>query len=278
LRVIKTSIQLKVFVEELKLKNVKIGFVPTMGALHSGHLSLINFAKKECNFTIASIFVNPTQFNNSADLEKYPRPLTNDLDLLEQVGCDAVFVPDVPDMYPEHNLPWTYEVGYLDTILEGSFRSGHYLGVTQIVYKLFELVKPDLAYFGQKDYQQFLVIKKLVKDFNLPINIVACPIIREDSGLALSSRNIRLNTTELKKSLVIYRSLMFLKDNFVEDNADSLIKEAQNLYKNIDGVTLEYIEIREQETLKPYQNNGKAIALVACKVGETRLIDNMMLS
>lgn len=278
MKVIKTSIQLKVFIEELKVKNLKIGFVPTMGALHLGHLSLIGFAKKESDFTIASIFVNPTQFNNSADLDKYPRPLANDLDLLEQVGCDAVFVPDVAEMYPKDDIKWSYQVGYLDTILEGRFRAGHYLGVTQIVYKLFNLVKPDIAFFGQKDYQQYLVIKQMIKDFNLPINIIACPIIREESGLALSSRNIRLSTTELQKSLVIYQSLMFLKKNFTSDHLEELINEVQNLYKDIDGVALEYIEVREQETLKAYQNSGKAIALVACKVGETRLIDNMMLS
>ena len=278
MKVIKTSIQLKVFIEELKVKNLKIGFVPTMGALHLGHLSLIGFAKKESDFTIASIFVNPTQFNNSADLDKYPRPLANDLDLLEQVGCDAVFVPDVAEMYPKDDIKWSYQVGYLDTILEGRFRAGHYLGVTQIVYKLFNLVKPDIAFFGQKDYQQYLVIKQMIKDFNLPINIIACPIIREESGLALSSRNIRLSTTELQKSLVIYQSLMFLKKNFTSDHLEELINEVQNLYKDIDGVALEYIEVREQETLKAYQNSGKAIALVACKVGETRMIDNMMLS
>lgn len=278
MKVIKTSIQLKVLIEELKVKNLKIGFVPTMGALHLGHLSLIGFAKKESDFTIASIFVNPTQFNNSADLDKYPRPLANDLDLLEQVGCDAVFVPDVAEMYPKDDIKWSYQVGYLDTILEGRFRAGHYLGVTQIVYKLFNLVKPDIAFFGQKDYQQYLVIKQMIKDFNLPINIIACPIIREESGLALSSRNIRLSTTELQKSLVIYQSLMFLKKNFTSDHLEELINKVQNLYKDIDGVALEYIEVREQETLKAYQNSGKAIALVACKVGETRLIDNMMLS
>jgi pantoate--beta-alanine ligase len=278
LKVIKTSIQLKVFIEELKVKNLKIGFVPTMGALHLGHLSLIDFAKKESDFTIASIFVNPTQFNNSADLDKYPRPLANDLDLLEQAGCDAVFVPDVAEMYPKDDIKWSYQVGYLNTILEGRFRAGHYLGVTQIVYKLFNLVKPDIAFFGQKDYQQYLVIKQMIKDFNLPINIIACPIIREESGLALSSRNIRLSTTELQKSLVIYQSLMFLKNNFTNDRLDELINKAKDLYNDIEGVALEYIEVREQETLKTYQNSGKAIALVACKVGETRLIDNMMLS
>jgi pantoate--beta-alanine ligase len=278
LKVIKTSIQLKVLIEVLKVKNLKIGFVPTMGALHLGHLSLIGFAKKESDFTIASIFVNPTQFNNSADLDKYPRPLANDLDLLEQAGCDAVFIPDVAEMYPKDDIKWSYQVGYLDTILEGRFRAGHYLGVTQIVYKLFNLVKPDIAFFGQKDYQQYLVIKQMIKDFNLPINIIACPIIREESGLALSSRNIRLSTTELQKSLVIYQSLMFLKKNFTSDHLEELINKVQNLYKDIDGVALEYIEVREQETLKAYENSGKAIALVACKVGETRLIDNMMLS
>ena len=278
MKVIKTSIQLKVLIEVLKVKNLKIGFVPTMGALHLGHLSLIGFAKKESDFTIASIFVNPTQFNNSADLDKYPRPLANDLDLLEQAGCDAVFIPDVAEMYPKDDIKWSYQVGYLDTILEGRFRAGHYLGVTQIVYKLFNLVKPDIAFFGQKDYQQYLVIKQMIKDFNLPINIIACPIIREESGLALSSRNIRLSTTELQKSLVIYQSLMFLKKNFTSDHLEELINKVQNLYKDIDGVALEYIEVREQETLKAYENSGKAIALVACKVGETRLIDNMMLS
>ena len=278
MKVIKTIFQLQNHIAEIKLKSLKIGFVPTMGALHLGHLSLIEKSKRECDITIASIFVNPTQFNNPADLEKYPKPIEFDLELLEKAGCDAVFNPDVEEIYGNEETDWEYNIGYLNTILEGSFRPGHYLGVTQIVNKLFSLVQPDTAYFGQKDYQQYLVIKQMTKDLNLPIKVVACPIVREESGLALSSRNIRLNTSELKTALVIYQSLLFLKSSFLKTKTSDLIQQVKANFENLDGVNLEYLEIREAETLKPFQGNNPAIALIACQVGETRLIDNMMLS
>jgi pantoate--beta-alanine ligase len=278
LKVLKTIFQLNNYIAEIKFKNLKIGFVPTMGALHFGHLSLIERSNQECDITISSIFVNPTQFNNTKDLEKYPKPIETDLELLQKIGCDAVFNPSTEDVYPKDDQEWFYDIGYLNTILEGSFRPGHFLGVTQIVYKLFNLVKPDIAYFGQKDYQQYLVIKQLVKDFNFPIRVIACPIVREESGLALSSRNVRLTQTELSNSLVIYNSLNFLKDNYSGEKIVDLISRAQKMYENIAGIELEYLEIRQQETLKTYQNQMKAIALIACQVGNTRLIDNMMLS
>jgi pantoate--beta-alanine ligase len=278
LKVLETTFLLRNYITEIKLKNLKIGFVPTMGALHLGHLSLIEKSNKECDITIASIFVNPTQFNNSTDLEKYPKPIAKDLELLKESGCHAVFNPSVDDIYPKNEVEWTYNIGYLNTLLEGSFRPSHYLGVTQIVNKLFGLVKPDMAFFGQKDYQQYLVIKQLVKDFNLPINVVACPIVREESGLALSSRNIRLNPNELKNATVIYQSLLFLKDKFLKVNTAKLLQQTKDNFGNITGVSLEYLEIRRTETLKPYLDNKPSIALIACKIGEIRLIDNMMLS
>lgn len=249
-----------------------------MGALHDGHLSLVEQSKEKCNLTIVSIFVNPTQFNNISDLEKYPKPLERDIQLLESVGCDVLFIPEVYEMYSETDK-WDYEVGPLNWVLEGEFRPGHYQGVTQIVFKLFDLIKPDKAFFGQKDYQQFLVISKMNQDLNLKIDLIACPIIREEDGLAMSSRNIRLSTFERKKSLVIFKSLEFISLNFRDEPIDQLLNKAKAFYADDKDLALEYLKICNPITLEEIHQKGnqKAIALVACMVGETRLIDNMFL-
>ncbi len=259
-----------------------ISFVPTMGALHKGHLSLILEAKKRGGIVICSIFVNPTQFTDPKDLEKYPRPLEHDINLLTNVGCDAVFMPTVNEMYPQwpQQEEWHIDLGEAEFLLEGAFRKGHYQGVTQIVKKLFDAVLPNFAFFGQKDYQQVLMIEKMVEVFNLPVKIVSCPIIREDDGLAMSSRNIHLTSVDRKNALVLYKSLSFIERNYQSLSIEALIEEATAIIKNAEGVELEYLSIADRNTLKPVLEGykGSAVALIAAKVGATRLIDNVLLT
>ncbi|OAQ38480.1 pantoate--beta-alanine ligase [Pedobacter psychrophilus] len=281
MKIFRTQKQLTDFLGTLNNSILKIGFVPTMGALHQGHLSLIEQSKEICDLTIASIFVNPTQFNNPNDLLKYPKPIEQDIAMLEKAGCDVLFNPETDEVYTTEEEIWNYNVGELNALLEGEFRPGHYLGVTQIVYKLFNWVKPNVAFFGQKDYQQYLVIKKMVKDFNLNIDVISCSIIREKDGLAMSSRNIRLNADERTKALIINKSLKFVKENFDQFKLSELKELAKNFYNGIYGVKLEYLKICKQNSLKEIteeKDKSNAIALIACYVGETRLIDNMMLS
>ena len=279
MKIAKTKTELHNYLSLLKTGNVKLGLVPTMGALHNGHISLVNQSKSKCDFTVVSIFVNPTQFNNVNDLLKYPKPIEQDIKMLEEAGCDLLFHPDADEIYSTNEV-WNYEVGELDSLLEGEFRPGHYQGVTQIVFKLFDLIKPQVAFFGQKDYQQFLVIQKMNLDLGLGIKLEACPIIREDDGLAMSSRNVRLNADERKIALVIYQSLIFLKNNFDKFPLSQLLAKAKELYDGEDLLKLEYLKICNIQTLKEVKEKNKdvCIALIACFVGETRLIDNMILS
>lgn len=279
MKIAKTKTELYNYLSLLKIGNVKLGLVPTMGALHNGHISLVNQSKSKCDFTVVSIFINPTQFNNVNDLLKYPKPIEQDIKMLEEAGCDLLFHPDADEIYSTNEV-WNYEVGELDSLLEGEFRPGHYQGVTQIVFKLFDLIKPQFAFFGQKDYQQFLVIQKMNLDLGLGIELEACPIIREADGLAMSSRNIRLNADERKTALIIYQSLVFLKNNFNKFPLNQLLAKAKKLYDGEDLLKLEYLKICNIQTLKEIKekNNEVCIALIACFVGETRLIDNMILS
>ena len=279
MKIAKTKTELYNYLSLSKIGNVKLGLVPTMGALHNGHISLVNQSKTKCDFTVVSIFVNPTQFNNVNDLLKYPKPIEQDIKMLEEAGCDLLFHPDADEIYSTNEV-WNYEVGELDSLLEGEFRPGHYQGVTQIVFKLFDLIKPQFAFFGQKDYQQFLVIQKMNLDLSLGIELEACPIIREADGLAMSSRNIRLNVDERKIALVIYQSLIFLKNNFDIFPLSQLLAKAKKLYDGEDLLKLEYLKICNIQTLKEVKekNNEVCIVLIACFVGETRLIDNMILS
>ncbi len=263
---------------QYKQEGKRIGLVPTMGALHLGHLSLVQQSLVYADVTVVSIFVNPTQFNNKTDLLKYPKPIAEDISKLEKAGCHILFHPDVEEMYPEVDEPWEYEVGELDLLLEGEFRLGHYKGVTQIVYKLFKTAIPDVAFFGQKDYQQFLVIKKMVHDFNLPIQLKSCDIIREADGLAMSSRNIHLNPKERLAALTLSKALLFLKNNYNLLSLDDLKQQANTFFTDADLLNLEYLRICNPDNLHDLQEKGPAIALVACFVGTTRLIDNMMLA
>ena len=265
-------------IEQLHKAGKKIGFVPTMGALHQGHLSLLAQSQQYCDVSVCSIFVNPTQFNDPKDLEKYPRPIASDIEKLEQAGCDILFNPDVNEMYAA-NEQWHLDIGELEHLLEGKFRPGHYQGVTQVVFKLFDIVKPDMAFFGQKDYQQVLVIQKMIDLLHLQVKLVMCPILREPDGLAMSSRNIHLSIEERRHALVLSKTLNWLKQNFNKNNITSLASASEAMINAEPGVQLEYFEVVDGDNLhKADQQTKNIVALVAVKVGNTRLIDNMIIS
>lgn len=280
MEIFKTKAALKAFLKPLKASAKKIALVPTMGALHNGHISLIKLAQQNADIIICSIFVNPTQFTDPKDLEKYPRPIEHDLAMLEDAGCNGVFMPDVEEMYPAGaDEAWHIDLGNAEFLLEGEFRKGHYQGVTQIVKKLFDAVEPDVAMFGQKDFQQVLMIKNMLAYFKLPVTIITCPIIREDDGLAMSSRNIHLSASDRKHSLVLSKSLQFVIDHFNEYSLEELEDKAKAFYHNIDDVELDYFTIANSDTLEPAKSKDEnnLVALVAAKVGSTRLIDNMII-
>jgi len=254
-----------------------ITFVPTMGALHRGHLSLIEQAKQLGDIVVCSIFVNPTQFNDLTDLEIYPRPIQDDIKKLEAVNCDILFNPEVSEMYAG-NENWHLDIGRLEGLLEGKFRPGHYQGVMQVVSKLFNIVKPDIALFGQKDYQQFLVISRMVELLNMPVKLVMCPIAREADGLAMSSRNIHLTADDRKHALILSKTLNKIKQSFDPEKIDELKQQAGQDIAAEPGVVPAYFEIADGKTLLPANKNTKnVVALVAATVGKTRLIDNVVI-
>ncbi|WP_316798863.1 pantoate--beta-alanine ligase [Pedobacter frigidisoli] len=280
MEVFKTKSALKAFIAPLKASGKKIALVPTMGALHNGHISLIKLAQENADIIICSIFVNPTQFTDPKDLERYPRPIEHDLAMLAEAGCNGVFMPNVEEMYPQGaDEKWHIDLGNAEFLLEGAFRKGHYQGVTQIVKKLFDAVEPDLAMFGQKDYQQVLMIKNMLDHFKLPIVIITCPIIREDDGLAMSSRNIHLSTADRAHSLVLSESLQFVIDHWAEYTIHELEEQGKAFYQGIEGVELDYFTIANGHTLEPAKSKeeNSLVVLVAAKVGSTRLIDNMII-
>ncbi|MEI6815826.1 MAG: pantoate--beta-alanine ligase [Bacteroidota bacterium] len=270
---------LNAYLQELKNDGCKIGFIPTMGALHQGHLSLINRAKEDKVKTVCSVFVNPIQFNNSNDLKNYPRTLDADVDLLESVGCDALFFPSVDEIYP-NKVNTFYNFGYLETTMEGAHRKGHFNGMAVVVKRLFDIVKPDFAYFGEKDYQQLTIVKMMVKMLNLPIRIVGCPIIREADGLAMSSRNVHLSAQEKTDAVLISQTLMEAKEMIKTKSMHEVKEWAINNLKSNPAIELEYFEIADGTYLKPVidKMDGESIrAFIALKIGKTRLIDTMEL-
>jgi pantoate--beta-alanine ligase len=281
LEIINTISALQLLLAPLKKAKAKIALVPTMGALHKGHVSLIKLAQQQADVVVCSIFVNPTQFTDPKDLEKYPRPLEHDIQMLSDSGCSIVFMPTVKEMYPNFPTPenWHIDLGNAEFLLEGEFRKGHYQGVTQIVKKLFDAVNPDIAFFGQKDFQQVLMIKNMVKHFAMGLEIVSCPIIREDDGLAMSSRNIHLSKKDRSNSLILSKALQYVVDNFNQLTIAELLTNAKAMITQTIGVELDYFTIADGETLLPINNKEtkNPIVLVAAKVGETRLIDNMLL-
>ncbi len=279
-----TQIALKIFTTRQQITQYfadkagkTIGFVPTMGALHNGHISLIKQAQQLSTEVVCSIFVNPTQFNDPKDLERYPRPIAADIAMLEAAGCDILFNPSVSEIYDD-NEKWHLDIGNLEHLLEGEFRPGHYQGVMQVVNKLFTIVKPDIAFFGQKDYQQFMVIRKMVSLMQMPVKLVMCPIQRENDGLAMSSRNIHLTADDRQHALILSKALCFVKDNFDSLKISQLQALAKQMINSELGIDLEYFEITDGETLYPADADTKSIvALVAARAGKTRLIDNMLI-
>jgi len=278
LNIFTTKHSLQQFLQKIRDTNKTFGFVPTMGALHAGHLSLIEQARQNNDEVVCSIFVNPRQFNDPKDLEKYPRTIEADIRMLEKGNCDILFNPPVSEIY-DGNEKWHLNIGEAEHLLEGKVRPGHYQGVTQVVYKLFNIVKPDTAYFGQKDYQQFMIISHMVKQLHLPVKLVMCPILREADGLAMSSRNVHLTAEDRQRALILSKTLNWVKDNFSRDNLAGLKQEADRMISNEPGVEPDYFEIADADTLHPATEHSKSIiALVAAKVGKTRLIDNVFLS
>ncbi len=253
--------------------------MPTMGALHPGHLSLIHAAAKKTDIVVCSIFVNPTQFNDKKDLENYPRPIENDIRRLEGANCDVLFLPEVHEMY-HTNDQWHMELNNFDDILEGEIRPGHYQGVTQIVKKLFDIVQPDYAFFGQKDFQQFVVISYMVKKLEINVQLIRCPIIREKDGLAMSSRNMYLSAEDRKHALALFKSLTKTKADFDNLSISQLKQNARDYLVKAPGVELEYFEVYNADTFEPalLKQTDSIIALVAARVGNIRIIDNMILN
>lgn len=275
-----TASALKQHLATLQQQDKKIGFVPTMGALHDGHISLIQAAKAATDVVVCSIFVNPTQFNDPKDLEKYPRPIEHDKALLTAANCDILFLPEVSVMYPENDPHWEIDLGNLDKIWEGEHRPGHFQGVTQIVYKLFQLVNPDIAFFGQKDFQQVMVIQRMIEKMDLAVKLHIVSTLRDAHGLALSSRNARLSPTGIEKAHAISKALRHIQHYASEKDVQTLIAEAKVIIVGEDGLDLEYLAICETTTLEPTMEihpEKEYVALVAAWLEGVRLIDNMLL-
>jgi pantoate--beta-alanine ligase len=278
MKVARTIESVRRLVKAARIAGRKIGFVPTMGALHIGHISLIEAAKKNCDFVVVSIFVNPTQFGPNEDFTKYPRPIEADLNICRKAGVNLVFVPTPKAMYPGENLTWV-NVEKISEPLCGKFRPGHFRGVATVCAKLFNIVLPDVAYFGQKDAQQAIVIKRMVADLNMPLKIVICPTVREKNGLAMSSRNQYLTPQQKKDAAYIYKSLQKCRQMIKQGGRDTkkIIAEMRKVLKQIPSVEIQYVSIVDAETLQNIDKVAdKILVAVAVKVGSTRLIDNIL--
>jgi pantoate--beta-alanine ligase len=264
-------------VAEFRNHNQSIGFVPTMGALHQGHLSLVNECRQKDDICIASIYVNPTQFNDRNDLLNYPRDLASDTKLLEDAGCHILFFPDDHEMYPEKDTR-SFDFGEMGTVMEGRFRPGHFNGVAQIVTKLFDAVTPDRAYFGQKDFQQLAIIRKLVHDLEYPIEIISCPIIREPDGLAMSSRNQLLSPEQRRAAPLIYKILKKARDLYPGEEISEIEKFVEKQINIHPNLKLEYFQFVEAKTLRQIRRTTSEFPVQACIAvfaGSVRLIDNI---
>lgn len=276
------QIDLKVHLKSISAPKTTIGFVPTMGALHQGHLSLIQQSLKENDFTVMSIFVNPTQFNNPEDLAKYPRTLENDIEKIRSVSDDVIiYAPSVDDIYEGNTISQTFDFDGLENQMEGRHRPGHFDGVGTVVKRLFEIVNPTHAYFGEKDFQQLQIVKKLVEKLKMAVNVVGRPIFREANGLAMSSRNERLTTSEREKSAFIYKILNEAKQLFQSKTAAEVITWVISEFASQPDFKLEYFEIADETTLTPVikkENGNKYRAFIAVFVNEIRLIDTISLN
>lgn len=270
---------LKAYLTQFRQTRHSIGFVPTMGALHPGHLALVQSAQKENTLTVCSIFVNPTQFNNPNDLAKYPNTLHQDVELLRKVGCDVLFCPATSEMYLSQDHIW-FDFGLLDKILEGEFRPGHFSGVGLVVSKLLNIVAPQRAYFGQKDFQQAMVVQKLIKDLNFDVELKLAPIVRESDGLAMSSRNVRLTTDQRKHALIFYKGLQKAKTLLLSGMEFEAVKrEIKRFCESEPEIKLEYLALADSTNLTLLKSVTKqSILLIAGYAGDVRLIDNLMMS
>lgn len=268
---------LATYIHEVNSQGKTVGFIPTMGALHEGHLTIVRKARKENNITVVSIYVNERQFNNPDDFLKYPRSHRRDFTLLQEEGVDAVYFPQTAELFTQENLPVRFSMNGLDELLEGASRPGHFKGVVEVVHALFKHVQPTKAYFGLKDFQQVAVLRKMVKELQLPVEIVAVPTVREENGLALSSRNQRLSTEQQREALILFNTLCFLKDHYQKRPFNELLAQAKaNIQQS--SLKLDYLEMVDPETLISLQEQQpRALACVAAFCGEVRLIDNMLL-
>ena len=271
---------LQVFVKQSRSNGSSVGFVPTMGALHQGHLTLIQQAKEHCDLVVCSIFVNPTQFNDAGDLEKYPRTLSQDINLLEGVGCDLLFFPDVEEVYPPGlNTELSLDLGQLDQVMEGAFRPGHFEGMAQVVKRLLDIVLPDVLFMGQKDFQQFTIVQEMLQQLNLPTKLFVVPIVRESDNLAMSSRNRRLEPHIRDRAIVLYQALSQVKEDLGKASPAKLQSKAIE-QMSIPDFKPEYFEIVDGYTLQAIENWDTHEYIVACTAvwaGDVRLIDNMIL-
>ena len=270
---------LKTYLKQQRAKQLTVGLVPTLGALHAGHLSLIEASKNQNDITVCSIYVNPVQFNNPSDLDKYPRTFEKDSQLLKEAGCEIIFAPRNEEMYPEVS-ELKFDFGSLDKVFEGEFRPGHFSGVALVVAKLFNIVQPAKAYFGQKDFQQFSIISKLVKELKFDLDLVCAPIVREPDGLAMSSRNVRLNPDERKRAVILSQCLRESKAKLLAGESFTSVKKYVQILFNEQKVRLEYLAIADKRNLQPLENvtdPANVVLLVAAFLGEIRLIDNLFL-
>jgi pantoate--beta-alanine ligase len=281
MKILKKINEVRDEIKKVKKENKIIGFVPTMGYLHEGHISLIKKAKEECDYVVVSIFVNPTQFCPGEDFDRYPRDIERDIKILENEKVDLLFNPNIEEMYKKEHKTWVI-VDEISDIYEGKFRPGHFKGVCTVVIKLFNIVQPDKAYFGWKDFQQLIIIKKMVDDLNIPVEIIGCPTIREEDGLAASSRNVYLNEEERKKALCLYKALKKIEEMIKNEKiyeCEILIKEGRKIIEEEEGVEIQYLDIVSMDNMKKLEKiEGKAVIIGAIKIGNIRLIDNLIVS
>ena len=273
--------ELQTYLQNAGKKGLKTGFVPTMGALHQGHISLIQQAKAYTDVTVCSIFVNPTQFNDPNDFEKYPTTINTDIEKLLSIGTDVLFLPSVAEIYPDGttNLP-QYELGFLETVLEGKYRPGHFQGVYQVMKRLLQIVEANDLFMGQKDYQQCMVIQQLLQQENIQTKLHIAPTLREEDGLAMSSRNMRLSPQQRTTAVFIYKALLQMKQQLQPGNLNNIKETATALLTN-NGFAVDYTELAHATTLEPlteWNGTDPIVALIAAYVGEVRLIDNMVLT
>jgi pantoate--beta-alanine ligase len=277
MQVIKHINDLRSVLSEKRKEGLSIGFVPTMGALHQGHLSLVEEAGKQTGFVVVSIFVNPTQFNDKGDLERYPRNLQKDVDLLTPTSCQLVFAPEPEEIYPEPDTR-QFNFGTLELVMEGKFRPGHFNGVAQVVSRLFDIVQPDKAFFGQKDFQQLAIIQEMVRKLKLSVEIIPCPIVREASGLALSSRNMLLSAEQRKNAVLISATLFEAANKTEELTVEELRQWVIDHVNENEFLNTEYFEIVDATTLlsvKNWEEPCKKVGCIAVHCGKIRLIDNI---